>query len=288
MRISDILQKKERTFSFEYFPPKTIGGISKLYETVKNVKELNPDFVSVTYGAGGTTQEKSFEIVNHIKNVIGLEVMSHFTCVGHTVTELMESLDELKDNNIDNILALRGDPPKGQGKYVPIEGGYNYASDLVDHIRMRGHFCIGVAGYPEVHPEAESRESDLKYLKMKVDNGADFVITQLFFNNDDYFRFVDDAAKIGVHCKIIPGIMPITNFNQIQRFAEMCGAKIPFELVERIERVQNDPTEIALIGIEYSMRQCRDLIERGAPGIHFYTLNKSAATRILYNAVNPT
>ncbi|KAA3604693.1 MAG: methylenetetrahydrofolate reductase [NAD(P)H] [Calditrichaeota bacterium] len=287
MRISDILQKKERTFSFEYFPSKTIAGISKLYETIENVKDLNPDFVSVTYGAGGTTREKSFEIVNQIKNVIGLEVMSHFTCVGHNVEELQDSLDELQANNIDNILALRGDPPKGEESFIQTDGGYRYASDLVKHIRMRGHFCIGVAGYPEVHPEAPNRETDLKNLKFKVDQGADFVITQLFFNNDDYFRFVDEAARIGVHCKIIPGIMPITNFSQIKRFAKMCGAVVPQKLVERLEKVENDPTEVALIGIEYSMKQCRDLMERGAPGLHFYTLNKSAATRILYNAVNP-
>ncbi|MCC7431736.1 methylenetetrahydrofolate reductase [NAD(P)H] [bacterium] len=280
MRISDILQKKAKTFSFEFFPPKTEKGIFQLYDTVRKIKELAPDFVSVTYGAGGSTRDKSFEIVDYIKNTIGIETISHFTCVGHTVDELQTSLDELKSKGIDNILALRGDSPKENFQEVP--NGYKYASDLVRHIRMRGNFCIGVAGYPEKHPEAPSKEQDLQNLKIKVEQGADFVITQLFFNNEDYFRFVDDAAKIGIFCRIIPGIMPVTNFNQIKKFAEMCGAKIPQKLVSELEKVETDATEVALLGLEYAMKQCRELLEKGAPGLHFYTLNKSAATRIIF------
>lgn len=282
MRISDILQKKGKTFSFEFFPPKTDAGHQTLFNTLRKLKPLNPDFVSVTYGAGGSTREKSFEIVDTIKNQIGLEVMAHFTCVGHSVDELQPSLDELKRRGIDNILALRGDPPKGQPDWKPSPNSYHYASDLVKHIRIGGHFCIGVAGYPEVHPQAESRQKDLENLKRKVDEGADFVITQLFFNNDDYFRYVDDSAKAGVFCRIIPGIMPITNYGQIKKFSEMGGAKIPDLLVESLTEVESDATEVTLLGLEYAMKQCRDLISGGAPGLHFYTLNKSATTRIIF------
>ncbi|NUQ80024.1 MAG: methylenetetrahydrofolate reductase [NAD(P)H] [Bacteroidetes bacterium] len=282
MRISDILQKKGKTFSFEFFPPKTDAGVETLLRTVDRLKPLNPDFVSVTYGAGGSNRHRSFGIVDTIRNQIGLEVMAHFTCVGHTTDELQDSLNELKSRNIDNILALRGDPPKGDSGWVPPPNGYRYASELVRHIRMGGHFCIGVAGYPETHPEALSPEADIENLKRKVDEGGDFVITQLFFNNDEYFRFVDRAARAGIHCRIIPGIMPITNFGQIKKFSEMCGAVIPPRLVEALTEVESDPTEVALIGLEHAMIQCRELIAGGAPGLHFYTLNKSAATRIIF------
>lgn len=282
MRISDILQKKGKTFSFEFFPPKTDAGTESLLKTVDKLKPLNPDFVSVTYGAGGSNRHRAFDVVDTIKNKIGLEVMAHFTCVGHTVDELQASLEELKSRNIDNILALRGDPPKGETGWVPPPNGYRYASELIRHIRMGGHFCIGVAGYPETHPEAISPESDIDNLKRKVDEGGDFVITQLFFNNDAYFRFVDRAARAGIHCRIIPGIMPITNFGQIKRFSEMCGAGIPDRLVQSLTEVESDPTEVALIGLEHAMIQCRALLAGGAPGLHFYTLNKSAATRIIF------
>ncbi len=282
MRISDILQKKTRTFSFEFFPPKTDAGYQTLFNTLKKLKPLNPDFVSVTYGAGGSNRQNSFDLVDKIKNEIGLEVMAHFTCVGHSVTDLQPSLDELKRRGIDNILALRGDPPKNQPDWSPSPDSYQFASDLVRHIRIGGHFCIGVAGYPEVHPQAESRQKDLENLKRKVDEGADFVITQLFFNNEDYFRFVDDAAKAGVFCRIIPGIMPITAYSQIKRFSEMGGAKVPESLVTSLTEVETDATEVALVGLEYAMNQCRDLLDRGAPGLHFYTLNKSAATRLIF------
>lgn len=282
MKIIDILKRDGRAFSFEFFPPKDEDGMGKLYVTVNTLKTLRPSFVSVTYGAGGSTRAKTVTLVEKIKSEIGIESMAHLTCVGHTREELFQILTELKDAGVENVLALRGDPPKGETIFVKPEGGFEYASELVSTIREHFDFCIGVAGYPEGHVECPDKQKDLEHLKIKVEAGADFIITQLFFNNEPYLRFADAAQKIGIHTPIIPGIMPITNFQQIKRFASMCGATIPKSLHDELENVQENTQDVEKIGIEYATKQCDELLRRGVPGIHFYTLNKSTATKTIF------
>lgn len=282
MKIIDILKRDGRAFSFEFFPPKDEDGMGKLYVTVNTLKTLRPSFVSVTYGAGGSTRAKTVTLVEKIKSEIGIESMAHLTCVGHTREELMQILTELKNAGMNNLLALRGDPPKGETKFVKPEGGFEYASELVAMIKENLDFCIGVAGYPEGHVECPDKQKDLEHLKIKVDAGGDFIITQLFFNNEAYFRFVDAAQKIGIRAPIIAGIMPITNFQQIQRFAAMCGAVIPPPLQEKLEQCKDNSNCVEQIGIDYATKQCDELLRKGVPGIHFYTLNKSTATKTIF------
>lgn len=282
MKITDILKRDRRTFSFEFFPPKDDAGMEQLYGTVNTLKSLHPSFVSVTYGAGGSTREKTVHLVEKIKGEIGIESMAHLTCVGHTREELQQILTEIQNAGLDNVLALRGDPPKGETEFVKPEGGFGYANELVEMIKENFHFCIGVAGYPEGHVECPDKKKDLEHLKMKVDAGGDFIITQLFFNNEAYFRFVDEARKAGIHAPIIPGIMPVTNYQQIKRFAAMCGAAIPQTLQEKMERCRNSQPCTEQIGIEYATEQCEELLRHSVPGIHFYTLNKSTATKTIF------
>lgn len=282
MKIIDILKRDKRTFSFEFFPPKDDAGMEQLYATVNTLKALHPSYISVTYGAGGSTRAKTVQLVEKIKREIGIESMAHLTCVGHTRDELHGILKELQDTGIDNVLALRGDPPKDEAEFVKPEGGFGYASELVAMLKESFHFCIGVAGYPEGHVECPDKQKDLEHLKIKVDAGGDFVITQLFFNNEAYFRFVDAAQKIGIHAPIIPGIMPITNFQQIKRFAAMCGAAIPQKLQEKMEECKDSPHCVEQMGIDYATQQCDELLRKGVPGIHFYTLNKSLATKTIF------
>ena len=246
---------------------------------VKTLQDLKPDFVSVTYGAGGSTRARTLEIVSRIKAEVGIEAMAHLTCVGHSKQEIRAILDEIADKGIENVLALRGDPPKGETTFTPHPNGYHYANELVEEVSRSGRFCVGVAGYPEKHIEAPSLEEDLRHLKRKVEAGASFVITQLFFQNAYYYEFVNRARAIGIQCPIIPGIMPVTNFAQIQRFASLCGARMPQALVQALEPVQSDPEAVAQIGVRFAADQCRELLQKGVPGIHFYTLNKSRATR---------
>jgi methylenetetrahydrofolate reductase (NADPH) len=279
MRISEILARRHPVFSFEFFPPKDAAAAQALLEVIHNLKELHPDFVSVTYGAGGSTRTKTLELVARIKLETGLEPMAHLTCVGHSRREIRSILDDLAARGIENILALRGDPPRGDTRFRPRPDGFRYANELAEEVAKSGRFCFGVAGYPEKHIEAPSLEEDLRNLKRKVDTGASFVITQLFFQNDCYFDFVARARAIGIRCPVIPGIMPVTNFAQIQRFATLCGASLPSTLVAELEPVQSDPEAVTRVGIRFAAAQCRELLHRGAPGIHFYTLNKSRATR---------
>lgn len=278
MKICTLLQQAQPVFSFEFFPPKNDAGFEELYKTIGKLKELRPTFISVTYGAGGSTRRKTVELVAQIKHEIGIESMAHLTCVGATRADIDTVLAEIHARGIENILALRGDPPRGEKTFVATEGGFKYANELVEFIKQRYSFCLGVAGYPEGHLESPSLEQDLVNLKRKVEAGGEFIITQLFFDNRFYFDFVERARRIGITVPIIPGIMPILNVNQIKRFTDMCGASIPPELLRRLEALQDDQEAIEACGIEHATIQCRELLANGAPGIHFYTLNRSKAT----------
>ena len=278
MKIIDVLKQDKPAFSFEFFPPTDNDGFDKLFETIDNLKPLNPAFVSVTYGAGGSTRSKTIDLVGRIKKEIGLESMAHLTCVGHNSDEILNVLESIKKQNVDNVLALRGDPPVGEINFKKPNNGFGYAVELVQFICERFSFCVGVAGYPEGHPESSNREEDLFHLKKKILAGASFIVTQLFFDNKYYFEFVASLRKIGVDVPVIPGIMPIVNLKQIKRFIKMCGATIPHDLMVRLEEAQDDPKSVCQIGIDHAANQCRKLLMQGAPGIHFYTLNRSRAT----------
>ncbi len=279
MKIRERFGQEQPLFSFEFFPPKDDQGIDRLFETVGNLKPLRPAFVSVTYGAGGSTREKTVAITQRIKREAGIEAMAHLTCVGHGRDEIERLLDEYEEAGIENIMALRGDPPRGDTEFVPHPEGFSHANELIAFIRQRKDFCIGGAGYPEVHPEAPSPDQDLLNLKRKIDAGADFIVTQLFFDEGDYVEFVSRARSEGIDVPIIPGVMPVTNTAQIKRFTQMCGATIPGPLLARLEAVADDPEAVVEAGIEHATRQCRALLDGGAPGIHFYTLNRSLSTR---------
>ena len=278
MKIIDKLKTGAPAFSFEFFPPKNEEGMNTLFETVARLKQYDPAYVSVTYGAGGSTRKLTVELVRRIKAETGIDTMAHLTCVGADQAELRSVLDQLQEAGIDNLLPLRGDPPKGETTFAQHEGGFGYASELIEFIRKDYEFCLGGACYPEKHPEAESMGADLANLKCKVDAGLDFLVTQLFFNNDDYFEFVRCARELGIEKKIVAGIMPVTNYNQIKRFTKMCGAALPERLRARLEEADGDSERIRAIGVAHATEQCRDLLSRGAPGIHFYTLNRSPAT----------
>ena len=281
MKITDILKQRKFIFSCEFFPPKTDEGMEQLFEAARELKAFAPGYVSVTYGAGGGTREKTLGIVQRIQRELGLVSMAHLTCVGHSKAELGQILDHLKDAGIENVIALRGDPPKGDGGFKPHPDGFRHAAELARFIRESYPFCIAVAGYPEGHVEAPNKEADWDFLAEKVRAGGDLVITQLFFDNADYFRFVEAMRARGVTAPIVPGIMPITNYSQIVRFTQMCGAKIPAEAARDLAAIQQDPVAVQRYGVDYATRQCRELIARGVPGIHFYTLNKSKSTKAI-------
>jgi methylenetetrahydrofolate reductase (NADPH) len=286
MRIDELLKtRQEPSFSFEFFPPKTPEGEQKLFETVKTLRDLEPTYVSVTYGAGGGTRALTVDIVKRIKNELGIEAMAHFTCVGHTREELHDVLDEMRDAGIENIIALRGDPPKGETEWTATEGGLRYSRELIELIRDEYDFAIGAACFPEVHIHATDAESDLRHLKEKVDAGARFLITQMFFDNQFYYDFVARAREIGIDVPIIPGIWPITNASQIKRVTEMCGSRIPEPLLRELELRGDQPGSVTDLGVAYATLQCADLLAKGAPGIHFYTLNRSPATRAILTAL---
>lgn len=282
MRIIDRYSRPGPVFSFEFFPPKTEAGIDRLLETISYLDELGPDFVSVTYGAGGGTRDYTVAVATRIKREVGIEPIAHLTCVGHDRNELDEILDALAQAGIENILGLRGDPPKDQPEFVPAPNGYAHASDLIERIVARHPFCVAAACYPEGHVDNPDRDADLRFAKLKVDAGASFLITQLFFDNRHYFDFVARARAIGIGVPIVPGIMPITNVAQVERFTTKIGATIPGDLMKRLERFRNDDQAVLATGIEWTTRQCRELLAGGAPGIHFITLNKSLATRVVF------
>ncbi|MCZ6596518.1 MAG: methylenetetrahydrofolate reductase [NAD(P)H] [Planctomycetota bacterium] len=273
-------------FSFEFFPPKTDKGADHLMLSAAELKDMvAPDFISVTYGAGGSTRERTLECVTRIQRDLGITAMAHLTCMAHTAEEIGVVVDTLVAEGIENVLALRGDPPKGEEHFASPAGGFGHASELIEFLGAGYDVGIGGACYPEVHPEATSPADDLQWTRHKVACGADFLITQLFFDHRDYFAFVERARSAGIDVPITPGVMPITNVKQIRRFTQMCGVKIPQELMERLERYADDPASVMATGIEHAIEQCRTLLEGGAPGIHFYTLNKSQATRSILAAI---
>ena len=291
MRIDELLATSpEPSFSFEFFPPKTPDGERNLEAALAELSHMGPTFVSVTYGAGGTEAQKrqTIEIVGRIKRDHGLETMAHFTCVGATESQLRETLDLMTATGIDNVLALRGDPPQGESEWTRTEGGLSYSRELIELIAADYDFSIGAACFPEVHVHAEDADSDLRFTKEKVDAGARFLITQLFFDNAVYYDFVARARALGIEAPIIPGIMPITNYAQLKRFTEMCGASIPAALRAELESRADDPDAVADFGVAYATLQCADLLANGAPGVHFYTLNKSPATRAILSALRTT
>jgi methylenetetrahydrofolate reductase (NADPH) len=285
MRIDDLLGADTPVFSYEFFPPRTPEGVEALFETVEALKPLEPSFVSVTYGAGGATREGTVEIATRIKDQHGIETMAHLSCVGETTEGLIQILDQLEAGKIENILALRGDPPRGEEEFKRPEGGLDSSAELASFISERYPFAIGGACFPEVHPEAASLEADLAYLKSKVASGATFLITQLFFDNRVYFEFVDAARAAGIDVPIIPGVIPIASYARITRFCELCAASIPKRLAEAMEAVAGDPEAEAELGTAYAARQCEELLAGGAPGIHFYTLNTAPQTRAVLGAL---
>ncbi len=286
MRIDEILASKgEPVFSFEFFPPKTEDGEANLRRALSELAPLEPDFTSVTYGAGGSTRERTIDIVKSIKADHGIEAMAHLSCVGTTKQELSEIVEAIRDAGIDNVLALRGDPPRGETEWRPTPGGLEYSTQLIALLAERDDFAVGAACFPEVHPEAPDLASDLRFLKEKVQGGARFLITQLFFDNRLYFDFVREARAAGIEAPIIPGIIPVTNVEQIKRFTSMCGASIPTGLLEQLDLRAEDPAAVVELGVAYATAQCADLLARGAPGIHFYTLNKSPSTRAILSAL---
>ena len=286
MRIDEILRESdEPVFSFEFFPPKTPEGERNLYAAVDQLRGLDPAYVSVTYGAGGSTTGKTIEIVSRIRDEFGIEAMAHFTCVSATTEELRATLDTMAELGFDNVLALRGDPPAGQAEWTKTEGGLEYSRELVELIRADYPFSIGAAAFPETHIHATSPEDDLRHLKEKVDAGVDFLVTQLFFDNAAYFDFLARARAIGIDVPIIPGILPVTNVAQLERIASLCGAVIPGGLRRELDLRGDDVEAVAEFGVAYATLQCRDLLAGGAPGIHFYTLNRSPATRAILSAL---
>jgi methylenetetrahydrofolate reductase (NADPH) len=292
VRITEILEaagrRGEPVFTFEFFPPKTEEGERALMETVGALRPLQPAWVSVTYGAGGSTRAKTVELVRRLKRESGIEPMAHVTCVGASRDEVADLLDEVAAAGVQNVLALRGDPPRGESAFKPHPGGFRFASELIAFIRAepkRWPFCIGAAAYPEGHPETPDLDADLRHLVAKVDAGTDFLVTQLFFDNGAYDRFVQRARAAGIRVPILPGIMPFTNVEQVERFTATCGASIPRRLHDAMEAHRSDPDGARELGVAYSSLQCQELLRSGVPGIHFYTLNRSPSTRAIVAAL---
>jgi len=286
MRVDEIIAaKSEPVFSFEFFPPKSDDGERNLRAALEALGPLGPDFVSVTYGAGGSTRHRTVDLTKWIKQDLGIEAMAHLSCVGATREELCSILDGLAEAGVENVLALRGDPPRGETDWRPHPGGLHYSTELAALISADYPFCIGAACFPEVHPEAMDLAHDLRFLREKVLAGATFAITQLFFDNDLYFQFVEEARAAGIEIPIIPGIMPITDVGQIKTITGMCQATIPAALLEQLELRAEDPDAVLQLGVSYATLQCAELLARGAPGIQFFTLNRSPATRAILAAL---
>jgi len=281
VKLADLYARPGLTLSVEFFPPKTDKGEENLFNEIEIIKRLNPAFCSVTYGAGGSTREKTVELVDRIHRESCLEVMCHLTVVGQSKDEARSILKKLKHKGIENLIALGGDPPQGMADWRPHPDGFHHAVELVREAVALGGFSVAVAGFPEVHPRAVSRAADLKYMRDKIDAGAVAIITQLFFDNDDYYRYVEDVRKLGITVPIVPGVLPILSAPQVRRFTALCCAKIPAPLERELAKVENDDDAAVKLGIEYASRQCEALIKFGAPGIHFYSLNKSLSLRAI-------
>lgn len=268
--------------SLEFFPPKDDAGVAALRETAVALQRIEPDFVSVTYGAGGSTRERTAQVSRLLREELGFTVMPHLTCVGHSRAELHELADRIHEAGFRNIMTLRGDPPKGSTEFKPTPDGLRYAAELVALLKSRhADFCLGVGGYPEKHPEAASPQADLAHLKAKVDAGADFITTQLFFDNAVYFRFVEQCRAAGIMVPIVPGIMPVLSLKQIQRFTSMCGATLPAKLITRLEAAGENPEIVETIGIDWALGQIRELLAQDAPGYHIYILNRAKSALAL-------
>lgn len=285
VRISDALATLRPFFSFEFFPPKDDAGSRQLFASIEALAPLRPAFVSITYGAGGSSRDRTVSLAKQIQAELGLTVMAHVTCVGSSRAELRSLFDDLARAGIENVLALRGDPPKGSTQFEASAGGFSYASELIAMLRRNYDFCIGAACYPEVHLEAPDAEADLRRLKEKVDAGADFLISQLFFNNDRFAAFVKQARALGIAVPILPGLMPITNYQQVARFTSSIGASIPPKLLRELELRAQDGKAVEDLGVAYAALQATELLQQGAPGVHFYTLNRSPATRAIVSAL---
>ena len=274
--ISGSFSQQRPLRSLEFFPPKDDLGVEALRQTATALTRISPDFVSVTYGAGGSTRERTAQVSSLLRNELGFTVMPHLTCVGHSRAELDEIADRIHAGGFRNIMTLRGDPPKGSAEFQVAPNGLRYANELVSLLKERhGDFCLGVGGYPEKHPEASSLEDDLVNLKRKIDAGAAFITTQLFFDNDVYYRFVEKCHGHGIRVPIVPGLMPVLSLKQIQRFTQMCGASLPRKLVTRLEAGAENTDVVETIGIDWALMQIRDLLTRGSPGYHLYILNRA-------------
>ena len=286
MNLSNAYGDNRFGLSFELFPPKTDAGVTALQKHVSVLNEFSPSFITCTYGAGGSTRDKTLEILKNVKSSFGVPVASHLTCVGSTIDELRSYLQAVVEIGIENIVALRGDPPKGETEFKPVEGGLSYANELVELIKSEfPHLGIAVAGYPEKHQEAPDMATDLNNLKRKVDAGGDAVITQLFYNNEDFFRFRDACEKLGITIPIVPGLLPVTNLSQITRITSLCGSKLPQSFVDRMSEQDSDEWQFSA-GVELAIEQSQELVDEGVPGIHYYVLNKSQATHRVLSAVS--
>jgi methylenetetrahydrofolate reductase (NADPH) len=285
MRIDNILDSKRPVFSVEFFPPKSEEATAQLYATARSLRELELDYVSVTYGAGGSTRDGTVEITRALKDELGFETMAHLSCVGETTEGLTGTLDQIAAVGIENVFALRGDPPRGQADFVQPEGGLGSAAELAAFIDGRWDFCVGGACFPEVHPEAPNLDTDLDYLKTKVESGASFLITQLFFDNKVYFDFVESARAKGIDVPIVAGIIPVASFAQTKRICELCDATIPPRLEAAFAGADGDEEAEFALGVAYAAQQCSELLAAGVPGIHFYALNRAPATRAVLGAL---
>lgn len=290
MHLSQLLKSSSTTFSFEFFPPKTDEATAQLLRRAAEMAQLRPSFVSVTYGAGGSTRDRTRDIVVRLQDQIGLSAAAHLTCVGHSRSELIDILETYRQRGVNNIVALRGDAPTGAAGFTPHPDGLAHADQLVALIRERfgAHFGVAVAGYPEGHPETPNKLTDLDHLKRKVDRGADAVITQLFFDNHDFYDFRDRCVLAGIHVPIIAGIMPVLSAKGVMRMAGLCGARIPAKLLSRLHKAGDNEEAVARVGIDWAVQQCRDLLENHVRGVHFYTLNRSNATIEIYRRLGAT
>jgi methylenetetrahydrofolate reductase (NADPH) len=280
--ISEFFARGMPVRSLEFFPPRDDAGVEALKQMAAALRRIAPDFVSVTYGGGGSTRERTAQVSAILRTDLGLTVMPHLTCVGHSSAELHEIADRIHDGGFRNIMTLRGDAPRGAAGFTPPPGGLDHANELVSLLRARhADFCLGVAGYPETHPEASSPEADLANLKRKVDAGASFVTTQLFFDNNVFWRFLDRCRSAGITVPIVPGIMPVLSLHQIRRFTSMCGASLPPKLIRRLEAAGDHPEVVETVGIDWALTQIRDLLARGAPGYHLYILNRAKSALVL-------
>lgn len=285
MQIKSLFGQKKPVLSFEVFPPKPDYPLETIYQTIEGLQDLKPDYISVTYGAGGSSRERTVQIASHIKKVYQIETMAHLTCVGHSPEELEAIITALRTNNVENILALRGDPPRGETNFIAKPGHYCYAKDLVRHIRRQDGFCIAAAAYPEGHPESQFWEDDWQHLKEKVEAGVDFLVTQLYFDNRVFYNFRDNLRRLGITIPVTAGIMPVLNSNQIKRMVYLSGASIPAKLLQIFDKYGETPADFEKAGIEYAISQINQLVKNSVDGIHFYTMNRVDQTRMIINHI---